>query len=357
MNLFSYTIVFMTVIRLLTRAMNTDVLPSGGIGIATAPPRPVQHVRGLADTMTVTATLVPSAARAVGVRPRLLILSRQQWLGLLLLTPAVAFLLAFFLVPAVTLFSYSVLTQRADGVVTLPLSLSHLRHFFTGSLYLHVLLSTLRMAAITAALAALLGYPVALVMIRSNALVMRVMTIIVIAPLIVSVVVRTYGWQLILANNRSGVLNWILMSLGVISHPIQVMYSETAVIIGSLHVFFPMMMLPLASALAKINPQVEDAARTLGAPAWRVFCRVSLPLSLPGLAVGFTLVFSLTASSYVTPAILGGTAAQMLGNLIEQQIMAVYDWPFGAAVALILVATVLAINLLCTWFFERGRRG
>jgi putative spermidine/putrescine transport system permease protein len=306
--------------------------------------------------MTVTATILPRATRAVGHQFRPLALSRQQLLGLLLLLPAAAFLLAFFVLPAVTLFSYSLLTQRPDGVVTLPFTLSHLWHFFTTSLYTHVLISTLRMAAITAVLAAVVGYPVALVMIRSNALMMRIMTIIVIAPLIVSVVVRTYGWQLILANNRSGVLNWILMSLGLITHPIQVLYSETAVIIGSLHVFFPMMVLPLASALAKINPQVEDAARTLGAPSWRVFYRISLPLSLPGLAVGFALVFSLTASSYVTPAILGGTGAQMLGNLIEQQIMAIYDWPFGAAVALVLVATVLAINVVCTWFFERGHR-
>ena len=212
-------------------------------------------------------------------------------------------------------------------------------------------------AAITAALAALLGYPVALVMVRGNALVMRVITIIVIAPLIVSVVVRTYGWQLILANSRSGVLNWLLMSLGLTHSPMRILYTETAVVIASLHVFFPMMVLPLASALAKISPEIEDAARTLGAPAWRVFWRVSLPLSLPGLAVGFTLVFSLTASSYVTPAILGGTGAQMLGNLIEQQIAAVYDWPFGATVALILVATVLAINAASTWLFERRRKG
>jgi putative spermidine/putrescine transport system permease protein len=248
------------------------------------------------------------------------------------------------------------LTQGADGVVTLPVTLSHLQHFFGTSLYTHVLFSTLRMAAITAAVAAVLAYPTALVMVRSNALVMRVMTIVVIAPLIVSVVVRTYGWQLILANTRTGVLNWILLSLGIIDHPLRILYSETAVIIGSLHVFFPMMVLPLASALAKINPEVEDAARTLGAPSWLVFWRVSLPLSLPGLAVGFTLVFSLTASSYVTPAILGGTSAQMLGNLIEQQITAVYDWPFGAAVALVLVATVLGINAATSWFLERRYR-
>jgi putative spermidine/putrescine transport system permease protein len=299
---------------------------------------------------------LPSVAEASRRGKPPVALTREQVIGLILLLPAIAFLLAFFLVPAFTLFAYSILTQHADGVVSTPVTLSHLTHFFVTPLYTHVLLSTLRMAAITAILAAVLGYPVALVMIRSRPMMTRVMTIIVIAPLIVSVVVRTYGWQLILANNRSGVLNWLLVSLGIINHPIQVMYTEAAVIIGSLHVFFPMMVLPLVSALSKINPQMIDAARTLGAPPWRVFLRVSLPLSLPGLAVGFALVFSLTASSYVTPAILGGTGAQMLGNVIEQQIMAVYDWPFGAAAAVILVATVLAINLASTWFFERGHR-
>jgi putative spermidine/putrescine transport system permease protein len=306
--------------------------------------------------MTVTATISRYASRPAQARPRLPLPSRAQLAALLLLLPATGFLLAFFIIPALTLFAYSVLTQRADGVVSLPFTLSHFQHFFGTSLYSHVLFDTLRMAAVTAALAALLGYPVAMVMVRGNAMVMRIMTIVVISPLIVSVVVRTYGWQLILANSRTGVLNWILLSVGVIHQPIQVLYTETAVVIGSLHVFFPMMVLPLASALSKINPQLEDAARTLGAPSWRVFWRVSLPLSLPGLAVGFTLVFSLTASSYVTPAILGGTGAQMLGNLIEQQIMAVYDWPFGATVALVLVATVLAINMASTWFFERRSR-
>lgn len=306
--------------------------------------------------MTVTATALSAPATAPRSRARSPALSRQDMVGLLLLLPAAGFLLAFFVVPALTLFAYSVLTQRADGVVTLPLTLTHFEHFFATGLYSHVLFSTLRMAAVTAAAAALLGYPVALVMVRSNPMAMRVMTIILIAPLIVSVVVRTYGWQLILANSRSGVLNWVLLSLGVVDRPIQILYTETAVVIGSLHVFFPMMVLPLVSALAKIDPAVEDAARTLGATSWRVFHRVSLPLSLPGLAVGFTLVFSLTASSYVTPAILGGTGAQMLGNLIEQQIAAVYDWPFGATVAFILVMTVLAINLASTWFFERRRR-
>lgn len=306
--------------------------------------------------MAVTAAAIPTVAGVpdTDMAPRQI--PRRRLAGLLLLLPAIGFLLAFFIVPALTLFSYSVLTQRADGVVTLPLTVDHLRHFFSTSLYLHVLVATLRMAAVTAVAAALIGYPVALVMVRSRPVMMRIMTIVMIAPLIVSVVVRTYGWQLILGNSRTGALNWALLSLGLIHQPIRILYTETAVIIASLHVFLPMMVLPLVSALAKINPAVEDAARTLGASSWRVFRRVTLPLSLPGLAVGFTLVFSLTASSYVTPAILGGTGAQMLGNLIEQQITAVYDWPFGATAAVILVATVLAINLASTWFLERRQR-
>ena len=128
-----------------------------------------------------------------------------------------------------------------------------------------------------------------------------------------------------------------------------------AEIIGSLHVFFPMMVLPLASALGKIDPNLEDAARMLGAPWWKVFLRVTLPLSMPGFVAGFTLVFSLTAGSFVIPAILGGASAIMLGNLIEQQIFVVYDWPFGAAIAVVLVGLVLAVNGVSMWLLE-GRR-
>jgi putative spermidine/putrescine transport system permease protein len=200
-----------------------------------------------------------------------------------------------------------------------------------------------------------LGYPVAMVMARSPALIRQVLTIIVIAPLIVSVVVRTYGWQLILGNGKTGILNWLLLNAGIIKLPIALLYTETAVIIGSLHVFFPMMVLPLVSALSKIDPRIEDAARTLGATSWRIFRRITLPLSLSGLAVGCTLVFSLTAGSFVTPAILGGRNTQMLGNLIDQQILVVYDWPFGATIATVLVAIVLGINAVSVRMLDRRR--
>jgi putative spermidine/putrescine transport system permease protein len=276
------------------------------------------------------------------------------WLGgAVLLLPAVAFVLMLFLVPALNLLADGFLTQNARGVTGFPLTLGHYAHFFGTALYSHVLVTTLRISLLTAVFAAILGYPVALVIARGGAAISRAVTIITIAPLIVSVVVRTYGWQLILANNKMGLLNVVLAALGLIQAPLRLLYSETAVIIGSLHVFLPMMVLPLASALGRIDPSLEDAARTLGAPAWRVFRRVTIPLSLPGLTVGFTLVFSLTAGSFVTPAILGGTSAQMLGNLIEQQIMVVYDWPFGAAIACVLVAIVLGVNVVTMRALER----
>jgi putative spermidine/putrescine transport system permease protein len=263
-----------------------------------------------------------------------------------LLLPSLVFLAMFFALPALGLLACSFLTQAADGTIGLPLTLEHYRHFFTVGLYTHVLLTTLRISLVTTGLAIVLAYPVAMVMVRSNPLVNRMLTMIVIAPLIVSVVVRTYGWQLILGRGKTGILNWLLLNAGLAKEPLSLLYSEAAVVIGSLHVFFPMMVLPLASSLGRIDPRIEDAARTLGATSWRIFRRITVPLSLPGLAVGSTLVFSLTAGSFVTPAILGGNGAQMLGMLVDQQILVVYDWPFGATVATVLVAIVLAVNIV-----------
>jgi putative spermidine/putrescine transport system permease protein len=193
-------------------------------------------------------------------------------------------------------------------------------------------------------------------MVGAGALAARAITMIVIAPLIVSIVVRTYGWEVILGNGPTGVLNWLLLATGLVGHPLRLLYTDTAVVIGSLHVFFPLMVLPLASALGKIDPALDDAATTLGATAWRRFRRITVPLSLPGLAVGGTLVFSLTAGSFVTPAILGGSSAQMLGMLVDQQILTVYDWPFGATVASVLVAIVLAVNIASMRLLDRRRR-
>ena len=311
-------------------------------------------------TLTGTTALATETLPLIGLAParsfqwgRAL---RGQVAGWLMVLPALAFLLAFLLVPAGVLFSYSVLTQPASGSIGLPFTFGHYLHLLDTPLYRRVLGVTLRISLWTAALAVLLGYPVALVIVRGRAWVGRLVTIVLVAPLVVSIVVRTYGWQLMLANSKAGVVNVVLGALGFGAAPVQVMYSETAVVIGSLHVFLPMMVLPLASSLARIRPTLEEAARTLGGSEWLVFRRITFPLSIPGLAAGLTIVFSLTAASYVTPAVLGGNHAQMLGNLLEEQVVTVYDWPFSAAIAVVMVVLTFTVNGAGVFLLERRLR-
>ncbi len=281
---------------------------------------------------------------------------RDRINGALMVAPALLFLLAFLIIPAGVLFSFSVLTQSPGGLIGLPITFAHYAHLFETPLYVGVVLATLRISLWTAGVATLLGFPVALVIVRGPAALGRFVTLIVVAPLVVSVVVRTYGWQLVLANGKAGVANWLLHAVGFGPATLHLMYSETAVVVGSLHVFLPLMVLPLASALARIDPALEDAARTLGASAWRVFWRITVPLSIPGLAAGLTVVFSLTAASYVVPAVLGGNHAQMLGNLLEQQVMTVYDWPLSSAIATVMVVLTFAVNGAAVFLLERRLR-
>ena len=283
------------------------------------------------------------AAARTGARP-----------ALLLVGPGAAFFLAVFLVPVGLMIGHSLFQQLPNGALSSQPTFANYARLFGVDLYRTVLLTTLRISLLTTLAAAVLAYPLALVIARGPALAGRALTVIVIAPLLVNVVVRAYGWRVILASGPNGVLNWALSGLGL--GPVELLYSEWAVVIGSVQVFLPMMALPLAAAIGRIDPAVEDAARTLGASSLAVFRRVTLPLSLPGLGVGATLVFSLTASSFILPSLLGGSTTKMLGTMVEEQILTVYDWPFGAAIATVMVVIVLAINLASMALIERRVR-
>jgi putative spermidine/putrescine transport system permease protein len=298
----------------------------------------------LADTM-------PAGAARGGWRTRFAFGDSKALGAVLLLAPAVLFFLVVFVVPVGLMIRYGFYQQTSTGDLTASATLANYVRLASVDLYRTVVLTTLRVSLWTTFIAMLLAYPLALVMVRGHALIGRALTVIVIAPMLINVVVRTYAWRVILANGDNGVLNWTLAHFGL--GPVQLLYTEWAIIIGSVHVFLPMMVLPLSAALGKINPAVEEAARTLGASSWAVFRRVTLPLSVPGLAVGATLVFSLTASSFVTPALLGGNFAKMLGTLVEEQILTVFDWPFGAAIATLLTALVMIVNLASVWLIER----
>lgn len=261
-----------------------------------------------------------------------------------LVAPAVIFLVIFFVWPTLQMIAYSVSGTVDAGVYQAGLTLENYRRLVAVDLYFVVLMRTIRVAAVTSFVAIFLAYPLALVMARASVSITRVVTVILIAPLLVNVVIRSYGWSAILS--RQGALNWAIESFGIASNPPQLLYTEWAVIIASVHVFLPFMVLPLAASIGRIDPSVEDAAAVAGARPFDVFRRVTLPLSLPGLTVGISLMFSLTAAAYVTPQILGGNFAPLLGTLIEQQILTLHDWPFGAAISTTLIFMVLAVNLV-----------
>ena len=271
-----------------------------------------------------------------------------------LLGPATVFFTILFAIPVALMIRYSVLTQSPDGAIASGLTGANYARLVNVDLYRHVLFATLRISLLTTLGTAILAYPLAIIIARGPALLGRLLTVLVIAPLLVNVVVRAYGWRVILANGKSGVLNWALANIGL--GQVHLLYTEWAIVIGSVQVFLPMMVLPLSTAIGRIDRAVEDAARTLGASAFAVFRRVTFPLSVPGLGVGCTLVFSLTASSFILPSLLGGDFTKMLGTLVEEQILSVFDWPFGAAIATVMVVIVLAIDVGATAFFERRTR-
>ncbi len=197
----------------------------------------------------------------------------------------------------------------------------------------------------------LVSYPLAMAIARGGPSMARLVTITVVAPLLVNVVVRSYGWSAILSRN--GALNYVIKATGIADNPSQLLYTEWAVLIACVHVYLPFMVMPLATSIGRVDRSLEEAARIAGASRMATFFKVLFPLSLPGLSVGVSLVFSLTAAAYVMPQILGGNFSPLLGTLIEQQVVSLSDWPFGAAISGMLIVMVLAINLIFLQVLQR----
>jgi len=279
-------------------------------------------------------------------------MASQRRLIALWVAPAVACLLACFMAPVLLMLVNSVHGTSPDAGQ--DWTLRFYAKLFSHDIYGRVFWTTVRIAVLTTLVAMLLGYPIAWAIARSGPLTARVLTIIVVAPLFVNIVIRTFGWRIVLGRN--GVINWALINVGIITEPLDMLYDQGAIIVGSVHIFLPLMVLPLAAAIGGINPALEEAARTLGANRFEYFRRVVLPLTLPGLAAGATLVFSLTAGSFVLPAILGGERTKMMGTLVEEQMLVVSDWSFGSAIAVVLVALNLGVAATLNGAVERRVR-
>lgn len=245
-----------------------------------------------------------------------------------------ALLLVFFVVPNALLLSTSFLKSEAQQL-TGEITLENYAFLFGKSIYQWAFLRTFVVGTCVGLLVVLLGYPLAYFLVRTKSRWKGLLIALALAPLLASVVVRTYGWYIIL--NRFGVANDLLLGLGLISERIAFMPSTGAIIVGLAHALLPYGVLTIMSSLNGINPNLELAAMSLGASRARTFLSVVLPLSLPGIAGGFMLAFSIAISAYATPAILGGPATQVMATAIYGFMTQLLDWSIGAALAVILV--------------------
>lgn len=265
--------------------------------------------------------------------------------------PACVVFAVFFIAPLVTLTINSFYDYgRLTGIVHI-FTLKNYQRIWLDSFYLEVVGRTLRLASVTAVITIVVGYPVAIYLTLASARIRGIVIFLVLSPLLISVIVRTFGWVMIIGPN--GLLQSVLGSFGL--EGVHFLHTEAAVIVGLVNVLMPFVVLAVVTALQAIDPAVPFAAASLGASPWRVFLKVILPLSLPGLLAGLLIVFSLASSTFVTPAVLGGSQYKVLSTIMYQQALILQNWPFAAAVAITLVMIVLVAVTLQTQLIERGR--
>lgn len=259
-----------------------------------------------------------------------------------LLAPAVALSAAVFWVCMAVLVVMSVYPFLAAGTPRFTWA-SWLR-FLTDRYYWSVVATTLNLGVLVTALSLLIGYPAAYAISKIRrpgwALTVYVMLF---APILVSVVVRTYGWMLLLS--KTGAVNYVLRSLGLIHEPVALVFNTTGIVIAMVHILLPFMVFPVMSVIGQLTPDLKEASMDLGANRWQTFRRVTLPLTLPGVVSGAQIVFTLTISAFVTPFLMGGGRVQILSGLIYRDMEAV-NLAFAAVVSLVLLVLAVVILVL-----------
>jgi ABC-type spermidine/putrescine transport system permease subunit I len=250
---------------------------------------------------------------------------------LLLAAPLLLFMLVFYALP--------VLSMLMRSVNDPSWTLSHYASLTGDTVFLKVFSNTLYTSLTVTAGALLLGYPVALSLVRAPRYA-PVILILILLPFWTSVLVRSYAWMVLLG--RHGLINEALLAAGMIDQPLRILNTPLATQIAMVHILLPYMVLPIANALRQIDPSLARAASGLGATPWATFRQITLPLSMPGVAAGVLLVFVLALGFYITPAMVGGTREITLSMLISQQVDQL-NWAYAATLSVVLLATALAI--------------
>ena len=264
---------------------------------------------------------------------------RRNWV---LIAP-IAFLVLFVILPFGFVIAYSFWTLHpVTGLMVPAVSLENYARFFQSTLYVRVLWNTFEIAGTATVFALFICYPLAYWLGRVVPL--RWQTTLLMSVIILfwtSFLIRTYAWIGILQER--GLLDLTVMALGLSEQPLGVLFTRTAVIIGFVHVFLPLMLMPIYAAVRNLDPNLLLAAQDLGATPVRTFLRVTLPLTMTGVLTGILLFFTPTFGAFVTPLLLGSTESIMIGNVIETQFGESFNWPYGSALSCIVVVTVVAL--------------
>jgi putative spermidine/putrescine transport system permease protein len=254
-----------------------------------------------------------------------------------LVIPLAALFVAFFVAPLIVLIALSLHRDMAMTTWTL----ANYARFFTDPFNYSILWATLLLGLKATLTCLVFAYPIAWVCARSGPRMQSLIVFLVILPVLTSVVVRTFSWIVILG--RQGIVNQIALSLGLVHEPIRLLYTEIGVIIVLAQVQMPLMVLPILTVLSKIDPNLADASRALGAGEWRTLWRVTLPLSLPGVIAGCILTYTACITAFVTQTLIGGARLIYMPLHIYQNAIGANDWPFAAAISAIFMAAVLII--------------
>lgn len=273
----------------------------------------------------------------------------------ILLSPGALWILLFFLIPSLLIVVYSFLNRQTGGGVLWSFSTDAYVKLFTPNPdspiindFVIIFLRSFWWALLTTIICLILGYPLAFFIAQQSTAVKSMLIFLVMIPFWTNFLVRTYAWKFILNNN--GLVNTLLHGLGLPRIPI--INTPTAVLIGLVYGSLPFMVLPLYASIEKFDYTLVEAAQDLGANYFRVFNKIFLPLTMPGVVAGSVLVFIPVVGQYVVPTILGGGKVAMLGNILAQQFGSAMNWPFGSAIAVIFMI-LLMFGILIYFYFER----
>jgi len=271
-----------------------------------------------------------------------------------LIGPATFIIAAGLLIPIAILFRYSLDLYEARRFVIEGYTLANYVTFFSDAYYLGVFFTTVKVALLCTLACLVLGFPLAYVLARTRTRYKNILIMLVVLPLFVGNAVRAAGWMTLLGSK--GMINAGLVGFGFVDVPVEMMFTEGAVIVGIIAVNLPFMVLTLQSVIESIDRSVEEAAFSMGAGPWAMFWRVLWPLALPGIIAGVILTFILGMNAYATPVLLGGPQFKMMAPLVFGQ-MQLGNWPFGAAVSFILMTTTLVLTATAGfWMQKRYKR-